>query len=169
MKQFLVTLLLIMGLYMGAYSQNFDIGQKAPDIIMTGVNGDTLKLSDLKGKMVLIDFWASWCGPCRKENPHLVEAYTKFNHAKFKTGKGFTVFSVSLDMNADAWRKAIADDKLEWPYHVCDLKGWGNAAARQYGVQSIPVNYLIDANGIIVAKNLRGSALQEALKKQKKG
>ncbi len=169
MRRINLILLLVVVLNVFSFGQSPEVGQKAPDIIMAGVNGDTLKLSDLKGKMVLIDFWASWCGPCRKENPYVIEAYNKYKDAKFKNGKGFTVFSVSLDMKADAWRKAIADDKLEWPYHVCDLKGWGNAAGRLYKIQSVPANFLIDGNGIIIATNLRGMALQEALKKQKKG
>jgi thiol-disulfide isomerase/thioredoxin len=113
--------------------------------------------------MVLIDFWASWCGPCRRENPNVVDAYKKYKNAKFKNAKGFTVYSVSLDKNKAAWIKAIQQDGLEWPYHVSDLKFWNSEAAKIYGVNSIPTNWLIDANGIIVAKNLRGIALHKAL------
>lgn len=140
-----------------------NIGDKAVDLAYSSPDGKTIALSSLKGKVVLLDFWASWCGPCRMENPNVVASYKKYKDLKFKTGKGFTVFSVSLDQNKDAWMKAIAKDQLEWPYHVSDLGGWQSRPAAIYGVTSIPTNVLIDGNGIIVAKSLRGAALDEAL------
>ena len=148
--------------------QGLKTGQKAPEIVQTSVHGEMLKLSSLKGQMVLIDFWASWCPPCRKENPFLVETYHQYKNASFKNGEGFTIFSVSLDSKPQAWKNAIKKDKLEWPYHVCDLNGWQNEAAMLYGVRVVPVSYLIDGDGVIVAVNPRGEELENKLKKLQK-
>lgn len=146
-------------------SVGLKIGNKAPDIEYFSPEGKPIKLSSLKGQIVLVDFWASWCPPCRKENPNLVKSYEHFKNATFKNGKGFTVYSVSLDKNKNGWIGAIKSDNLSWDYHVSDLKGWESEAASLYEVRAIPSNFLIDGDGVILARNLRGSALDAKLDK----
>jgi len=143
--------------------QGTGIGNILPDISLQNPQGETLKLSALRGNIVLVDFWASWCRPCRRENPVVRDAFTSFSKEKFENASGFKVFSVSLDNSKTAWTDAIAADSLYWNEHVSDLQGWRSAVARQMGVRSIPSNFLLDQNGVIIATNLRGAKLEEAL------
>jgi thiol-disulfide isomerase/thioredoxin len=151
------------GLMASEVATGLEIGQRAPEIVLPSPDGKDITLSSLRGKMVLIDFWASWCMPCRIENPNIVEVYKKFNSKRFTRGKGFTIYSVSLDTDKEAWLNGIKNDGLQWESHVSDLKGWNAAAAALYQVEAIPANFLVDADGIIVAKNLRAESLGQTM------
>jgi len=133
------------------------VGTKALDFTQADTSGKNISLSQFRGKYVLLDFWASWCGPCRRENPNVVEAYNQYKN------KNFTILSVSLDQDKNNWLNAIKADHLTWT-HVSDLQFWGNGAAKLYHVEAIPQNYLIDPNGVIIARNLRGDQLEEKLR-----
>lgn len=148
-----------LGQYVGnmvAENAKYPIGKPVVNFSQLDTAGNSFNLESLRGKFVLLDFWASWCRPCRQENPNVVLAYNTFKD------KNFTILGISLDQAKPAWLDAIKMDNLTWP-HVSDLKGWGNAVAAMYGVQSIPQNFLIDPNGILIGKNLRGEALQRRL------
>jgi len=132
------------------------VGQPAPEIALPDTTGQVVKLSSMKGKYVLVDFWAKWCGPCRQENPNVVRAFHKYKD------KGFTVFGVSLDRSKEDWIRAIHEDQLAWT-HVSDLKYWQSEAAKTYNITGIPFSLLLDPNGVIIAKNLRGPALDKKL------
>ncbi|MDD4150115.1 MAG: TlpA disulfide reductase family protein [Bacteroidales bacterium] len=154
-------------IYVGlSFGQNIgiEIGDMAPDIKLPTPQGDSVNLYSLRGEIVLIDFWASWCGPCRKENPSVVKAYNEFKDKSFTVGQKFTVFGVSLDKNKASWEKAIKDDGLTWT-NVSDLLYWDCISAKDYNVRGIPANFLIDGRGIIIAKNLRGDKLESELAK----
>lgn len=132
------------------------IGSVAPNFSQNDVNDKPIALESFRGKYVLLDFWASWCGPCRRENPNVVAAYNKFKD------KNFTILGISLDTDKSKWMKAITDDMLPWQ-HVSDLRGWGNQVAQMFQVGSIPANYLLDPTGKIIATNLRGEDLEKKL------
>lgn len=133
------------------------VGKVAPDFSAANPEGETVSLKESMGKVTIIDFWASWCGPCRKENPNVVAMYNELHN------KGLNIIGVSLDKSADAWKKAIADDNLTWT-HISHLKHWDDPIAAQYGVRSIPATFILDENGTIVAKNLRGEELKAKVK-----
>lgn len=139
-------------------NKKMDYGKPIADFTQPDTSGNNISLSSLKGKYVLVDFWASWCGPCRAENPNVVSSYEKYKN------KNFTVLSVSLDREREPWIKAINNDHLNWS-HVSDLKFWGNAVAQQFGITSIPQNFLLDPDGNLIGKNLRGAALEYKLSK----
>ena len=132
------------------------MGKTIPDFEQTDINGKMVNIKSLRGKYVLIDFWASWCGPCRGENPNVLNAYNKYK------SKNFTVLGISLDKTKENWVDAVKKDGLVWQ-QLSDLKFWSNAVAQQFGIQSIPQNYLIDPNGIVIGKNLRGEELETKL------
>jgi peroxiredoxin len=133
------------------------VGKTVPEMTMPGVNGEDISISSFRGKWVLIDFWASWCGPCRMENPNVVKAYTEFK------GRNFTVLGVSLDKDKDSWKKAIGQDHLTWT-QMSDLKYWNSQAVEIFGFQGIPFNVLVDPTGKVVAESLRGEDLDNKLK-----
>lgn len=139
-----------------SYMNVGSVGSQALDFTQNDTAGNPVSLTSFKGKYVLVDFWASWCKPCRAENPNVVKAFDKYK------AKNFTILGVSLDSNKDSWLKAINADKLSWT-HVSDLQQWNNAVAVLYHVQSIPQNFLIDPNGKIIARDLRGEDLERKL------
>lgn len=132
------------------------VGHKAPEFSIKDANGKEVKLSDYKGKYVMLDFWASWCGPCRQENPNVVRLYNTYK------GKGFNILGISLDESKESWQRAIADDKLTWQ-HVSDLQKWDGPVEQTYRIQAIPSNFIIDPQGNIIAKNITGKNLEDFL------
>ncbi len=144
---------------------NVQLGQQAPEIVMSSPTGEVLRLSQLKGKVVLVDFWASWCRPCRMDNPFVRSTYHQYKNQLFTNGEGFAVFSVSLDRQGglENWKAAIAKDSLDWKWHVGAVEDGQNAAAQEYGAKFIPTNAIIDGTGKIIGKDLHGEALTQLL------
>jgi peroxiredoxin len=150
--------ILIVGFFAGvAAMAQPAIGSATPDISLKDLDGNTVSLSSLRGKVVLLDFWASWCGPCRKENKHLINTYAKFK------AKGFEIYSVSLDDDKRAWQQAIKQDRITW-LQVNDGGGWDAAIANQWNIQQIPTTYLIDKDGKIIARDVQGKQLESKIK-----
>jgi len=169
MKKLLTALLFTCSVY-NLHAQTNDkikIGQQAPDLAFPNPTGETIKLSEInKHRIVLLDFWASWCGPCRRSSPGLVALYKRYSNEKFKDAKkGFTVVSVSLDQKKEAWVQAIQHDSLSWPYQMSDLGSWNSKTAEIYGVQFIPQAFLIDENGKIIGKYMTAEEADGDIKK----
>ncbi|MDB5226438.1 MAG: thioredoxin family protein [Bacteroidota bacterium] len=167
-KRILLTALIAVLAIFTSNAQAPSVGQKATDLSYNDPNGTPISLSSLKGNIVLLDFWASWCGPCRRNNPAVVALYNKYQGKKWnnKAIKGFTVYSVSLDQSADAWKQAIQQDGLVWKNHVSDLKGWSSEGAAKYGIRSIPQTVLIDETGFVIAQNPPHELVDEILGKK---
>lgn len=177
LKQLALVLLLLSTTNILAQEIGLNRGDIAPNFSIEDPNGTFIELSDYRGKVIFIDFWASWCGPCRRENPNIVSVYNKFHQASFKSAEGFDIISISLDGLKDRrgnpkqenpkedWLKAIEADGLIWKTHLSELQGWSSKVAKDYHINSIPSNFLIDENGIIIAKDLKGPALYASIKK----
>lgn len=148
-----------------AVKMGVEVGAFVPDIILPDTSGRMVGLSSLKGKYVLVDFWASWCRPCRREIPNQMMAYGQFSEKKMKNGSGFTIFYVSLDENEELWKGTIRDEGMKGPVHVSDLKGWSSPVVETYRIKSIPNNLLLNPEGKVLAVHLKGKALQSELSK----
>lgn len=154
--------LLLFGGTISAQSTGLEPGNKAPEIKLPTTKGDTVALSSLKGKLVLIDFWGTWCAPCIAEQAELAKLYNKYKQSTFTNGKGFEIYGVSLDAKKSNWENFINTNKINW-IQVSDLKFWRSPVAKTYNIQGLPFNILMDGNGIIVAKNLHGIDLEKRI------
>ncbi|MCX6189691.1 MAG: TlpA disulfide reductase family protein [Bacteroidetes bacterium] len=169
MKKHLLVILAIITVVMSFKTNNggLKVDTIAPEFSMKDINGAVVKLSDYRGKVVLISFWASWCKQCRAESPKLVKSYQRFQNAKFQDGNGFEIISISLDDNIDDWKAAVAQEGFTWA-NIGEGKKWDADIAKLYQVSSLPTNYLLDRNGKIIEKDLRGNMLENVLSAIKK-
>lgn len=153
----LIAAVLAVGAWYWSRQPRFIAGERAPDFTTTLADGHAVRLADFRGRYVLLQFWGSWCGPCRAENPHLVELYQKYHD------RGFEIFSIGIERNAAAWQRAIAQDGLVWPWHAADLQEFDGPVARQYKIRQIPATYLINPEGVIMGANLSAGQLDKML------
>ncbi|NNF34926.1 MAG: TlpA family protein disulfide reductase [Saprospiraceae bacterium] len=164
----ILLILIILG-YAGYYfykKPKYTNGEKAPQFSATLIDGSSFELKDLEGSYVLIDFWGSWCGPCRKENPELVNLYHEFKDASFKDAQGFEMVSIAVETNEKRWKSAIEKDLLTWKYHIAQLERFKSPIVSQYGVKEIPTKYLLNERGEIIGVNLSAYEIAEMLRRR---
>ena len=166
----MILLLAVIGLYVGKYfytQPQFINGQKALDFSTTTIDNTPFKLADLRGSYVLLDFWGSWCGPCRMENPAWVALYTRFAGKKLKKADAFHLVSIGIEQNEAHWKRAILNDGLNWPYHILDLsssmKFFNSPLAKLYKIRALPSNYLINPQGVIIGVNLHPTEVEKII------
>jgi thiol-disulfide isomerase/thioredoxin len=164
-----ILLILIIFGYAGYYfykKPKFSNGEKAPQFTATLIDGSSFELKNLEGSYVLIDFWGSWCGPCRSENPKLVNLYKEFKDASFKDAEGFEMVSIAVETSEKRWKAAIEKDALSWKYHIAQLDRFKSPIVSQYGVKEIPTKYLLNQNGEIIGVNLPTEQIAEMLRRR---